>query len=860
MICHNDYLEEVEGDLFELFQKHSQTHGRWVASALYLFNVIQFMQPFSFNSPQYYRTVSSTYIRVIFRSMKRKKAITALNVFGLALAFLISMSIFAYVSHELSYDKYHQKRDRIFRVTYRFQNEIGYDISWARMNQSWVNELPTAFPEIEKLIRLQSFRSRDIKIGNKNFRENFSFAVDKEILDVFDFEFIEGSKAQSLTPYTVVLTSSSAKKYFGDKNPIGQSMEISNDKEIKETYVVTAIIKDPPSNTHLPINLLTSINNESDRVGWAYTYIVLKEHASIQSLKEKIPDFISDHEKLSEGDKLTVVFQPLPSIHLHSHLSREITSNSDVRKIIIFVFVGLFLLAIGTINFININTIQSLDRVKEFGLRQSLGAKKGELKTYIILESMIIGSTSAILAMVIYIFGLPFYEQFIGHTLVFNFLEMVGYLIVLVVAISFLSTLVASLPMAKLHYNQISAWFSFSKGYKSTQKRILIGLQFSTVLLLCTSMVIVQRQFTFMTNKKLGYDSEQLLVLRNNNRKVMRKYESLKAEMKNIPGIYDVTAIMEVPSVPVKDQGLVTILDQPMTKASADIQIMDLNGAEVLGMEFIAGGSLPEHLRQNMDLPDSIMFDGFSTKERGYIINQAACRSLGWQNPEDAIGQHIDWTIGNISLNHGPIAGVIKDFHQETLLEEIRPLVITYEPMWVKNILVKISTDNPFTLHESLEELWENYFPNEPLELSYLSQELENLYQDEKKQLQLISIFTVVAILIAFMGLYGMMAYSIKLRLKELGIRKVLGSSWLDTTKLLSKEYIIIAVVSMCFVFPLVNWVMKIWLANYAYHVTMNGSEYLLSGAFLMILILFTLTYNIVRNGNKNPTLVLKSE
>ncbi len=858
-ICHEDLLEAVEGDLFELFTQHQSKYGRVTASFFYLFNVIQFMQPFSFNSPKFYRSIYESYIRVILRSMKRKKVTTAMNVFGMALTFLVCMAIFSYVSHEMSFDKYHQNADKIYRATYRFQNANGYDIHWARMNQGWVNELPNSFPEIDKLVRFQSFRTRDIQIGSENFRENYAYAVDKEVFDVFDLEIIAGSKAESLTPNTVVLTTSTAHKYFGGEDAIGQTMEISNDYGVKEIYKVTAVIKDPPSNTHLPITLLTSINSEEERAGWAYVYLLLKDKANIQSIQEQMPEFIADHESLEEGDQLTVNFQPLTSIHLHSQLSREITTNGNIKYVVIFIFVGLFLLIIGMVNFINLNTIQSLDRIKEFGLRQSLGATKGEMKIHMVLEALVLGLFSVAIAFVGFALGLNYFEQFVGHRLVFSNIEMILGLIALAIVIAFFSAFITSISMMRIDFRQISNWFKLSSNHKSVQKYILLGLQFSAMLLLITSMVIVQRQFSYMTQKNLGYNGDQILVLRNNNRDVMRKYESLKNELKQLSGVLDVTAVMEVPSVPVKDQGPVTVLGDPENTISADIQIMDLNATDVLGIEFLAGGQLPQYLHQQFDLPDSILFEGFETKQRAYLINESACQKLGW-SPEEAIGKEINWSIGEFSLKHGPVMGVIKDFHQESLNEKIRPLVITYEPLWVRNMLVKINTDNDFAMHSSIEELWKNTFLDQPLEISYLDQEIENQYQQEKKQLELISAFTFIAILIAFIGLYGMMAYTIKLRIKELAIRRVLGSNWLNALRLLSREYILLALASMLLIFPLAYWLMTGWLANYAYHISINGTGFLLSGGLLFLLIIVTLTYQITVTTNTNPSTVLRGD
>lgn len=860
LICHEDLRETVEGDLHQLFQKALTQYGWLIASLAYLFNTIQFIQPFSFNSPQYYRSIYQTYIRVILRSIRRKKMITALNVSGMSIAFLVSITIFTHISHELSYDQYHKNSDRIYRLTYQFQNQSGYDIHWARVNQGWVNELPQSFLEVESLVRFQSFRSRDVKVGGKSFRENHAYAVDKTVFDLFDFESVGGSLSRSLEPYTAVLTTSTAKRYFGAKDPIGETISISSDSGEKESHIVTAVIKDPPSNTHLPITLLTSINSEKDRKGWAYTYVLLREPQDVETLEREMPDFIAKHETIDAANKFSFTLQPLTDIHLHSHLSREIVANGDIKNVIIFAFVAMFLLVIASVNFINLNTIQSMDRIKELGLRKCMGATKGELKTYFRLEAFVLSLASAVLALAGFAVGLNYFEKFIGHALVFRYSELVVLVLVVLTVMSTISALISNQLLARMNFNRLASWLTISFGYKDVKKRILLGLQFSVLLLLISSMVIMQRQFNYMTQVKLGYNKEQLLVLRNNSREVMRKYENLKLELKKIPGIQDVTAIMQMPSTAVKDQGLVTVDGDPETRLSADIQVVDINATEVLEMEFLSGEGLPQHLRQKTDLPDSILWKDLSLRDRAYVINESASKSLGWGNPDDAIGHEIGWTIGSFTLKQGPITGVIKDFHQEGLSEKIRPLIMTYESLWTPNILVKIKTDNVFDLHNTIEKYWQETFPNEVLELNYLDQELDRLYSTEKKQLQLISAFTFTAILIAFMGLYAMIAYSIKLRLKELAIRKVLGSHWSDFAKLLSKEYLVLAVVSMFVVFPATHWIMSNWLSNYAYHIAINGTGFVSSGVLLLLIILITLTYQIIRNGNINPTLVLKSE
>ena len=800
------------------------------------------------------------YLKVIFRNMKRNKGTSLMNIVGMTLAFFVSIVIYAYIHHELSYDRYHANAERTFRMTYRFQNAEGYDIHWARMNQPWVNQVREEFPEIQALVRFQSFRKRDVRVGQDNYREQFSYAVDPAVFDLFDLHVIKGSRAASLKPYTTVLTETAARKYFGVQDPLGKTIQVTNDMGEKENYEVTAVIQDPPSNTHLPIHLLTSINSEQDRRGWAYTYILLKDKADITTVEGKIDEFIATHRDAEAGGKLTIHFQPLQDIHLHSNLSREITVNGDSKNLMIFGLVGIFLLIIASVNFINLNMVRSMDRVKEFGLRKSLGAGIRAHQVYLTLDALVFCIISAALALILFFVSLAQFEQFLGHPLVLGFGELLLFLVLCLFVITGLSAVMASSPLAGMLRKPVSRTISFAGTYKSGAKRVLLGVQFTAVLLLVSSLVIIQKQFFFMTNTQLGFNTDQVMVLHENNRSVMRKYDLLKTELMKFPEVKDVTAVMQVPTTAIRDQGTVTILNDPSLTIAADMQVIDLNAGEVLEMEFLAGTNLPSHLRQPSDIPDSVAWDGFTTKPRGYLINESAAKRLGWESPQEAVGQQINWSIGGISLNHGAVAGVIKDFHQESLAEEIRPLVLTYEPLWTPNILVKTNTDQVLAWHDKLEVFWKDQFPGEPLQWSYLDEELNRIYQSEKRQLQLITVFTAMAVFIACMGLYVLIMYAVKRRLKELAIRKVLGSQWTDQLALLGQGYFLIAFVSMLVAFPLAYWPMKEWLSGYAYHIDLEGSSFLISGSLLLLILLSTLVYQVVRNARTNPATVLAAE
>ncbi|MEQ9298530.1 MAG: ABC transporter permease [Cyclobacteriaceae bacterium] len=803
-----------------------------------------------------------SFLKVILRNIRRKQLSTGINLFGMALAFAIAMAIHAYASHERSFDKYHANADRVYRVTYRFQNSSGYDIHWARMSQDWINELHVEFPEIERLVRFQSFRPRDVIVGEDKYREENAFAVDEEVFDVFDLQFLEGSPSAALTdPYSVVLTITTARRYFGNTSPIGKSIKISGDDGSKSDYTITGVIAELPPNTHLPITMLTSINNEQDRVGWAYVYLLLNDPVAIVGIESKSEDFVASKVDLEAGEELTLHFQPLTSIHLESQLSREIIPNGDKQNVLIFALVAIFLLVIGSVNFANLNTIQSMSRSKEIGLRKLLGGSIGNLRGYFFLEALMLGFISLSIGFALFMVGLPNLEQFLGHTLVYDPLIMVVGLVIVMALVVLLSSAIAGQLVVKAKLmDALKGQLTSSAHHGNMIKKVLVGIQFATVLLLIAASLIIQRQFAYMQDKKLGIDHDQVLALANNNRQVMKDYRMIKVELRQIPGVKDVSSIMQLPTSPIKDMGQVKVYDRPDLEVSADMQVMDVNAPELLNMSFVAGGPLPENLVRSEPVPESEIWNDFATKQRGYLVNETGARAMGWDNPSDAVGKRIDWSIGDLSLKEGYISGVIADYHQESLKAEIHPMVITYEPLWMPNILVKVDQGANERVRDQITNFWDDHFQDSPLEISYLDQKLEALYQSEQKQLQLISGFTMIAVIVALLGLSGMIAYGLKLRLKEMAIRRVLGSRTVEIAELLGREYMTVVLLAMIIAFPATWWLMSAWLDNYAYRINIDGLSLISAGSLLVSLLVSTAAYYAFSFQRINPASILKSE
>ncbi len=850
-VCRDDLLEAVEGDLIDQFNRQLKHKGKPLAQLLFLFNALQFVQPVFMRKTKNFTLsgVSANHLKSILRNLYFHKGFTAINLLGMSLAFAFTLAIYTFVSHELSYDRYQANHENIFRLTMRVQNDNGYDIHWARTDLPWVNEIPANFPEVQSIVRLQSFRPRRVVVKEEKFLEENAFSADAEVIESLDLQLIKGTQEALNGPYSVVLTATTARKYFGDANPMGQTIALldANSQQLVD-HKVTGVIEDQPSNTHLPITLLSSINRPEDRTGWAYVYLVLNKNGA-DAVQAKLPQFVSERNQI-DGLNITLGLQPISDIHLHSQLSREVKANGNGTTVRLFIIVAFFLIAISSVNFANLSSVKSFSRTKEIGVRKALGVRKSQLYFFFMIESIVVVGFSALLGLALfYAFKAPI-EEIIGFSLHLNWAEFALGSLVLVILISLLASIYPA-SMA-LRFSLISSKKAGEKGASSPLgfRNALMGLQFLIALTLLSGTFLLQRQFSFITHRNLGYDQEQLMAINNLPVEAKASYYTYKSVLKGISGVDDVSAMLELPSRPIKDEGAVRITGRPDGEAyTADLQVIDVNGFELLGVELKAGSVFPKSISSQTRLPgEGEDFQAFlNANRRSYLINESAMRAFGWTKPEEAINQMITWNIGNLSLGEAPIAGVVADFHQESIHAAIDPVVFTYEPFWFNNILIKTDTDNYPKLISKIEASWDEFYPDLPLELVFADQEVAQLYKAEEAQRTLMMVFSFSAILITLLGLYSMIAYTLERRLKEMAIRKVLGAELKNLLVLLSKPYMIISTVSLLLCLPLVIYFGQQWLSSFAYRINMNGSSILISFAFLALIIACSLVYQILK-------------
>lgn len=816
--------------------------------------------------------VFSNYLTLIFRNFYKNRSYTLLNLLGLSIGFTAFLYTVIYVYFETHFEKFHHNAGQLYRVTHQFDDGDGYKVHWARIPFDYVNELPNDIPEVKTLIRFQNQERKYVRVGQEKFRPENAYVTDKEVFNVFDFKLIAGNPATALSePYSVVITKSLALKYFGGQDPINKEIFVIGDFDKTETlHHITGVMEDVPSNTHLPVNMLISFKDKSERAGWAYTYIQLQEGKTIDQIESRMSEFIAKYENKDDAKRLNVIFQPMKDIHLHSNLAREIVPNGKVFYVRIVAFAGIFILIIAVINFMNLNSAMALGRAKEIGMRKIMGASKSQLTTYLFMESITSNVLALTIGSVIAYFAFPLFQSLTPVLLLFDFwwlaVAMISVAVVCGLAAGFYPVflLVPRKPMDTVRSNKT---FSFArKEGPFNLKRVMVTLQFCISIIFGGSALIAYNQFQYLNKKNLGMNRDQVIAIPGVPDQVKADFATFKNHLTTLSGIVSVAACMEVPSREIRDAGPVLVEGVNADPAKApmfDVQIIDHDFVNVLGIELLAGKNIPESFAtvKIPEFTEAYTIENYLIdQKRAYLINETAMRQLGWQTPEEAIGQRINWSIGSMQLAHGPITGVVRDFHQETLKNKVDPVVMVYEPVWLRTFLIKVETKNIQESVGKIHATWDKMFPLYPMEYYFLDDLYENLYKGERLQLQLLYIFSGLAIFIAFIGLIGLIAYALKTRVKEIAIRKVMGASIADLIRLISREYLMVLLIGAGFAIPVSIYGLTQWLSTFAYRVDITPLSYVVTLSVIGILLIVTIGLQTFRSSLANPAQTLRDE
>ena len=816
--------------------------------------------------------MSNNNLKIVIRNFYRNRSYTMLNLSGLAVGFTVFIFAAIYYHFETNYENFNSKADRIYRVTHRYSPFGSSATQWARVPLDYINELPVDVPAVKTLIRFQNQERKYVRVGDEKFRPAHAYVTDKEVFDVFDFKLRAGNTAQALAqPHSIVLSQSLAKKYYGEENPIGKEIFLIGDYDKMETlHHVTGVMEDLPYNTHLPVDMLISFRNNKERTGWAYTYILLRENGHISQVESAIPAFKKKYDSEEEGKYTEFIFQPLCDIHLTSHLAREIIPSGNIFYVRVVEFAGVLVLLMAAINFMNLNGAMSLGRAKEFGMRKVMGASRRQLVYYLMAESVVSHIIALAVGGAVAYVLFPYIQQFIT----IQFLpDPLSFVFVMLAASLALGMVAAIYPIVLLTALQPIAVLKTTKAISIagkenifSLKRTMVTLQLGISILLIGSAFIAYHQFQYLLHKNLGIQREQIIAIPSVSDPIKEKFEAFRTRLNGQGGIVSVSACMEVPSREIRDSGPVLIEGVNSDQAKAprmDVQVIDHNLVPLLGLHLIAGKNIhrPSVPVAIPEFTETYTFQNYLLAQpREYLINETAMHQLGWKSTEEAIGQKISWSIEDMALASGPIVGIVQDFHQETLKNKIDPIIMVNEPLWLRTFLIKVEVNDMHHSVEKISRVWNELFPSYPMEYFFLDDLYNNLYKAERVQIQLLFVFSGLAILIAFTGLVGLVAYALKTRTKEMAVRRVLGATFRDLIRLMSYEYLVVLSVSTLLAVPLSVYGLREWLSGFAYHVAISPFSYVFTLLFIVVLLIVTVSIQTLKAAKANPAETLRDE
>ena len=793
------------------------------------------------------------YMKIFLRSLLKNKSFSIINIAGLSVGITCCILISMYVRYELNYDKLHEKGGRITRAIMEYS--IGGSVNKGNYTSTKVGpSFKKNFPEIEEFVRLHSTR-KIVRNGESVFVEKRFLYTDSTFFKLFSFKFLEGQITTALSgPDKVILTKSAARKYFGDASPVGKTLKISS---AGTDYMVTGIVEDCPDNSQIKFDFLASFSSlgvTQEETYWNAnytTYLLLKDVTSISSLQKKIPGFMKTEMKdaLTGGDYLTYELEPFKRIHLYSEFP-GFEINGSISYVYIISLVGLLILTIACFTFVNLSTAKSVERAREIGIRKVAGAGKAQIFWQFIGESAFIIFISALLSLLACYLTLPYFNELISRNLKASELfswPVLSYCLLIVLVISFLAGAYPSFVLSRFQPVKVLKGAFKNTGSGLWLRKSLFVFQFvvSVFLIICT--LVIQKQLHFIQNKKLGYDREHVVILPYDS-KVHEKYSALKIALKQNAGII---AVGKGDFEPCNIMGGYSMQKPgmlPDKSYGVFAGAIDEDYLKACGIKLIAGIGINEH-----DVAQ-VAKDDTAKKYFQFILNRSAAKQMGW-SAEEAVGKKMFLD----ESRPGEVKGVVEDFHFSSLHNPIKPLVL-FPGNYGNEIMVKLSGSGLDKSISDMEKVWRTVITHRPFEYNFLDENYSAMYKSEITLGKALNTFAALAIVLACLGLFGLSSFTIKQRFKEIGIRKVLGSSVANIVQLLSRDFLKLVAVSFVIASPIAWYGMNLWLQDYVYRISIGFWVFVLAGLLAFLIAFLTVSLQAVKAALANPVKSLRTE
>ncbi|MBD2699217.1 ABC transporter permease [Spirosoma sp. BT702] len=779
------------------------------------------------------------YLKIAFRNLWRNKLYTGLNIGGLAIGLSACLIMVLYVNHEFSYDTFHPKADRIFRLTTDMKTpESPLSIASAPMLLAEV--LKRDYPEVETAVRFR-ITSATVRTPTKLISEPDVYYADNDVFSVFAFNFLSGSPAKALlNPNSAVVTERFASSYFGRTDILGKSIEIN-----KETYQITGVIANPPSNSDLPIRALLSQKPPVSQA-WlaedfpAYTFVLFRNEPNLSDFAKKL-DFLAakyvnpELKKMgAEGYSIRFPAEPLRDVH-YSQGMIEDTPKGNKQYSYLFAFLAAFVLAIALLNYINLLTAKATERAKEVGIRKANGAKRGQLVRQFLFESFLLSGLALLFAVTLTQLAIPFFNQLLTIQLQISWLESLQLAIGFWLIVTFLGGLYPALVLSG--YQPVAVLKGTLSGYGHAPwfRRSIIVFQFVLAVTMIAGVLVIHRQMDYMQTYDIGFTRDQVLSVYLPDDSVARAGATAMAN--------SLRQRSEVGAVTL-GSGLA---NGPTAMASTNIQSYGKKREVMCNYIFIDDTFLPL-LNIRLKAGRNVSSRTKSDQKGGFLVNEAFMKLAGWKN---GLGQTID------GFGHkGEVVGVVKNFNYKSLHNPVEPLVMIYNTFPISNVMVRIKPANL----DVVKSIWQRHYPAYPFEYKFLDDSFAEQYRKDRLMISVFNGFAGLTVLVSCLGLFGLVAFSTQRRTKEIGVRKVLGASVSSILVLLSREFLKLVLLAILIASPLIYWAADRWLQDFAYRVKLEWWMFVLAGLLAILIAFATLSFQSVKAALANPVKSLRSD
>ena len=838
-------------DMEYRFVQNMKEKGRLRAELGRVFQFVVIIVPLLMEAASGGVSMFKNYIKIAFRNIKRHLGYSFINIFGLAVGMTVCLLMLMYVVNEISYDDFHEKGDRIYRLGCDWGTE-GSKMKFAGVMPAFAPALNTEIPEIEVAARIK-LNSEMIILGaeNEKYKQSHIFHADPQVFDIFSWDLLEGDLSSVLTePFSAVITQKMAKKYFGTDNPIGKTLDIDGN-----LYRITGLLKDFPPNTHLECEILISYatihsldkypSQPWTQWGDDLTYFVLRENSSLDEVAEKVNALLAKNTGEWFTNKMELVLQPLSRIHWETEYRADTGVKGNILYVYLFLSAAILVLAIACFNFMNLSTSRYLDRMKEIGVRKVVGANRKQLIRQFLTESLLVTAVSMAFGVLLFNILYTSLYSYLGAPFGFSFSHFQSLYAIVILLVLVVGLLAGSYPawfMSRFHPADIMTKRAAKSTSRVSFRNVLVVLQFAISIILVVGTIIIYQQIDYMKNTDLGFDKEDVILayFPFTNPEAKEKYPVLKTEFLKHQNVVEVTGVYTVPGI--NSQYNMTV--KKMGGEEGDVVTIqalpaDFGLVESLGLEIVAGRDFS--VDYSLDSQESA------------LLNEAAVKMFGFEDP---VGEKLQ-LFGTRDVS---VIGVVKDFHVKSLHSKISPMVIYIDPKFYLLTATKIKPENAEATLAYMGDVWKTVLGESEFDYRYMKEAYYSFYSAEEKTGKLISIFTALALFISCLGLFGLAAFMTNRKVKEIGIRKVLGASVRSIAGLYSKEFTKWVIVANIFAWPVAYFLIDRWLGNFAYRIVLTPMPFVISGAAALLIALITVSSHAIRAAMANPVDSLRSE